>query len=380
MARGNIRKRVRNDGSIAYMVRVELPADPSTGKRRTPRTGTFNTAKEAERMKTKWLSEIDGGMTVQPAKLVMRDLLRRWLEDEAAQRVRATTLAGYRISIETHVIPRIGSIRADRLTAADVQRFVAGLYRETSPRTAQLALTRLKQVLQWAVSVELLTRNVAIGVTRPKWQPAERVVWNADEARTFLATVQDDELGPLWLLALVTGLRRGELLALRWEDLDVGTSRLMVKQSLVMLGGKTLIQPPKSQAAVRSVRLPADVITTLQALHDRQEFARRKAGERWKETDLIFTSSVGTPLSPRNVGRSFDAAIAKANIRRIRLHDLRHVSASLDLASGTSVKAVAARLGHSDPSITLRTYAHVLPSEEAAAVARLGAMLSIDAG
>ena len=177
-----------------------------------------------------------------------------------------------------------------------------------------------------------------------------------------------------------SGLRRGELLALRWSDVNFEVGRLTVKQSLVMLGGKAVIQAPKSKAAVRSVKLPADAVAALQAHRDRQEFARKKAGARWQETGLVFTSTVGTALSPRNVGRAFDEAVARAGVPRMRLHDLRHVSASLDLASGTSVKAVAARLGHSDPSITLRTYAHVLPQEEHAAAERLGALLAVDAG
>ena len=141
-----------------------------------------------------------------------------------------------------------------------------------------------------------------------------------------------------------------------------------------MLGGKAVVQAPKSKAALRSVRLTADAVATLRA-HKISQSERELAATHWQRTSLVFTTGIGTALSPRNVGRSFEESIARAGVPRMRLHDLRHVSASLDLANGTSVKAVAARLGHSDPSITLRTYAHVLPHEESAAAERLGALL-----
>jgi hypothetical protein len=138
------------------------------------------------------------------------------------------------------------------------------------------------------------------------------------------------------------------------QDLDLDAGRLSVKQSLVMLGGKAVIQASKSKAALRSVRLTPDAVAAMREHKVRQ--AERKLGSaHWQKTGLEFPTGIGTALSPRNVGRGFDDAIARAGMPRMRLHDLRHVSAALDLASGTSVKAVATRLGHSDPSITLRT-------------------------
>ena len=146
-----------------------------------------------------------------------------------------------------------------------------------------------------------------------------------------------------------------------------------------MLGGKAIIQAPKSKAAFRSVRLTADAIAALRH-HKVRQAERELVSAHWQKTDHVFTTGIGTPLSPRNVGRSFEESIARAGVPRMRLHDLRHVNASLDLSTGTSVKAVAARLGHSDPSITLRTYAHVMPHEELAAAERLGRLLSIEMG
>jgi integrase len=133
-------------------------------------------------------------------------------------------------------------------------------------------------------------------------------------------------------------------------------------------------------AALLSVKLPSGAVVALQAHTDRQGWVRKRDGARWQESGLVFTSSVGTAVSPRNVGRRFEESIVRAGVPKVRLHDLRHVNASLDLSTGTSVNAVAARLGHNDPSITLRTYAHVMPREETSAAERLGALLAVDAG
>ena len=249
MARGNIRKRTRKDGSEAYQVRVELSPDPATGARRS-RVETFNTEKEAEKTLTKWLAEADTGTVVLSSKLTMRDLMRRWLDDEMAARVRPTTLEGYRISVETHIIPRLGSVPAQRLGAADVLKWRTDLLRETTPRVTQLALQRLKQALEWAVNIDLLPKNPAAKVKPPKWTPKERTVWNAEEARRFLAAAESDTHRALWVLALATGLRRGELLGLRWQDLDLDAGRLTVKQALVMLKGKTHHSGSKEQGGV----------------------------------------------------------------------------------------------------------------------------------
>jgi integrase len=376
MARGNIRKRTRKDGSEGFQVRVELSPDPATGSRRS-RVETFYTRKEAEKTLTKWLSEADTGGVALPTKLTINDLMRRWLDDEMATRVRPTTLEGYRITVESHIIPRLGQVRIQRLGAADVQKWRTDLLRDTSPRTTQHALQRLKQALEWAISVDLLPKNPAAKVRPPKWTPKERTVWNAEEARRFLAAAESDTHRALWVLALATGLRRGELLGLRWQDLDLDAGRLMVRQSLVMLKGKSLIQAPKSKAALRSVLLTPDAVGAMRA-HKIRQAERELASAHWQQTGFVFTTGIGTALSPRNVGRSFEESIARAGVPKVRLHDLRHCNASLDLSTGTSVKAVAARLGHSDPSITLRTYAHVMPQEETAAEERLGVLLRVD--
>jgi integrase len=170
------------------------------------------------------------------------------------------------------------------------------------------------------------------------------------------------------------GMRQGELISLRRQDVDLDTGRLRVTRALNRASDGQMFKEPKTERSRRTLDMPASVVAALRVHSDRQQFERQAAGRRWQKTGLVFTT--GTALSPRNVGRSFEESIVRAGVPRMRLHDLRHVNASLDLSTGTSVKAVAARLAHSDPSITLRTYAHVMPHEEMAAAERLRALLS----
>lgn len=373
-ARGQIVKRPRKDGSIGYFVRVELPADPSTGERRR-KTGTFDTEKEAEKARTRWLSEVDEGNVVLPSKITMRDLLRRWLRDEAAHRVRPTTLVGYEITVEKHLIPALGNKQAQSLTTADVLEVRSKLVAAGKARTAQVAMLRLRQCLAWAVSVGLLARNVSATVKRPTAKAPERRTWDASQARTFLDTAQGDGYSPLWLVLLTTGLRRGEALGLRWRDIDFDRGTLSVRQSVVLHNGAPHIQLPKSKASLRTVRLPKGTLDALRQHRDRQTF-KRKAAAEWADHDLVFATRQGKPINPRHVLRSFYALVKRADVPKISIHDLRHTSATLMLKSGVPVKVVSERLGHAQASITLDTYAHVLPDMQEAAVEAIDAALT----
>src|SRR5215212_8321379 len=310
MARGNIRKRTRKDGTTAYMVRVEMPPDPRTGKRKA-RAGTFDTEKAAEKTLTAWLTEFDKGITVEPTRMTMTELLRRWLDDEAAARVRGTTLEGYRATVENHLIPALGNVPASKLTVSDVQRFRSAMIAKGTPRTAQLALARLKQALAWAVAADLLPRNVAALVKPPASKAVERPTWTKEEARTFLASATGDTYDPLWLLLLSTGLRRGEALGVRWQDIDLDRATLSVRQAVVILPGKNgekarpVIQEPKSKAVRRTIDLDPATIAALRAHHDRQAF-RRKQAAFWQDHDLVFCTGNGLVLNPNNVLRNYD--------------------------------------------------------------------------
>lgn len=353
---GSIREYALADGSVRFQVRVTLPGrDPQTGKflRRSRSYADIETARRELR---KWLAAFDAGQIVDdPERLTVEQLLRRWLDEDAAPRVRATTLATYRGEIERHLLPRIGTKRAMRLTPADVSALVAAIRRDAGTRSAQLALARLKQALGWAVAVELLPRNVAAGVAPPAGKATERRALTHAEARAFLDAGKDDPYSPLWTLYLATGLRRGEALALRWADVDFERGRLSVRRTLVKTtdaaGKRALVfGEPKSLASRRTLSL------------DRETLAALESHRKGRVSDaLVFCTGHGTPLGPDNVYHRCRELGAAAKLGTVTVHMLRHTHATHLLLAGVPLELVARRLGHGSSTITLDTYSHALP-------------------
>ena len=231
---------------------------------------------------------------------------------------------------------------AQRLTVADVQRFRSEVVKTGKIRTAQVALLRLKQALAWAVSSDLLPRNVAAGVKRPSAKAPERKTWSGDQARRFLAAAETDGYSPLWLVLISTGLRRGEALGWRWQDIDFDRGWLTVRQCVVAGHGAPLVQEPKSKAARRTVRLPSETVAALKT-HRKRQAERQLSAAQWADTGLVFCTGAGKPINPRHVLRSFAAIVKRAAVPRISIHDLRHTHATLLLRDGVPLKVVSER-------------------------------------
>lgn len=181
------------------------------------------------------------------------------------------------------------------------------------------------------------------------------------EARQLLAAAQDDRLGALYSVALALGLRQGEALGLSWEDVDFESRRLHVRHGLQRIAGQLKLVEPKTRQSRRTIALPAIVVDALQHHKARQSQERLLAGTRWRETGLVFTSTIGTPIEVGNLRRSFWRLLDKAGLPRMRFHDLRHSCASLLLVQGVPARVVMETLGYSNISITMDTYTHVLP-------------------
>jgi integrase len=366
----DITTRTLPDGSTRFDVRIELPPDPLTGKRRVPQR-TFRTRKEAEDYQLKHLLDLSDGIVIAPDRLTVGDLLERWLEQDASHRVRATTLEGYRATIRTHLLPNIGRQRAQSLAPNDVSALRATLLRGTGVRSAQLALLRLNQALNWGVSLELLKRNVASGIKPPRNDTPEKRALSHAEARAFLEIAETDHYAPLWRVYLATGLRRGEGLGLRWRDLDLNVSpTLTVRQQVVLAGRpkRPTFQEPKSAAARRTVELDALTVDALKAHHIRH-LADRKKAKLWADHDLVFCTRNGFPLNPNNILKHFKTIRDDAGLASdIKIHSLRHTHATHLLLAGVPILEVSRRLGHSKTSITLDTYGHLLSDYRGASV------------
>jgi integrase len=238
-----------------------------------------------------------------------------------------------------------------------------------------MPLVVLRIALGRAVKWGTLSRNVA-GLADPPKAPRTAIVpLSLDETRTFLAAVAEDRLYPLYVLALTTGLREGELLGLAWSDVDLGHRQARIHQQLQRQDGRLQLVDTKTSASRHTVTLAEMAVAALQAHRERQMFARRAAGKRWQDSGLVITTGLGTPLEPRNAVRSFKAALKRAGLPDRRFHDLRHSCATLLLAEGVPLKVVSEMLGHSTIRLTADTYSHVMPALQQAASDRFDILL-----
>jgi len=313
--------------------------------------------------------------------------LSEWLET-VRPTIRATTFVSYEGHVRLHIVPILGRTPLAKVTPADVRRLIAHrLEAGASPRSAQYTHVVLSRALRQAEREGVIGRNVAALVSPPRVQQHEISPLDPDQARTLLETARGDRLEALYAVATALGLRQGEALALRWSDVDLDARTLRVSATLqrvpVMLRGaddggrgtRYRLEPPKTARSRRTIHLPGVVVTALREHRLRQLEERLAAGGAWQEWDLVFATTIGTPMDARNVSRAFADLLQRAGLPRIRFHDLRHSAATLMLAQGVDARTIMATLGHSTIGITMNTYAHVLPAMQRDAADRMDAML-----
>jgi integrase len=370
---GSIKKYEGKRG-VTWTFVIDVGRDAG-GKRIQKWRRGFPTKKAAEAAMQLELHQRRSGTYAEKSTETVGELLDRWLETVIRHKVKPTTLEDYAFTVRKHLRPALGSIPVQALTPATVQSFYSDrLDAGIGARTVQLCHGRLSQALSLALREGIVTRNVCTATDPPTPRPRPGEVWTAEEARSVIAASTTDLYAPLWLLALGTGLRRGELLGLRWQDLDLARPTLSVRQAVVLLNNAPSIQTPKTPAARRTIKLSGDLVDALTS-HRVAQVERRLAAGSWSAEDLIFCTGEGGPVNPNSLYDRFDAIVARAGVRRIPLHGMRHTHATLLLAAGTPIKAVSERLGHSKTSITLDTYAHALPDMQDRAVDAIDAAL-----
>lgn len=367
---------------VAYRVTVDFPPDPITGKRKQ-RTETFRTRKEAESREREWMVEIERGTAVDSTKMTVAEYLQHWLETSVKHTVRQSTFRSYAQLVRSHIVPALGSIPLQKLQAVQIQAFYAeklsggradGEKGGLSPRTVRYIHTVLREALHQAVRWGLLVRNACDATDPPRAVRPQTQTWAKDEARAFLMVAEQDKWNPLWLIALTTGLRRGELLAIRWKDVDLAKGVLHVRQSLNATGGHRYFEAPKTARGRRVVALSGASVAALKAHRVRQN-ERRLQSAAWEDRDLVFTTSEGGPLWPDDVSHRFGELVRQAEVTRIRLHDLRHTHATLLLKEGVHLKIVSERLGHTSIQITGDVYSHVTPDMQQGAAQHIDSAL-----
>lgn len=289
---------------------------------------------------------------------------RHWLENIVGPRLRPASLSSYEGTLRLHIVPVLGKVQLRKLQPAQVRALLGTKQREgLSPRSVQIVHSTLRSILAEAVRDELVERNVAALVRAPQQVKEEVQPWSPEEAAVFLSTAGAHRLGTMFSVGVAVGLRRGELLGLRWEDVDLEAGTLRVQQTVQRLAGYGLVfGPPKSNRSGRTIPLPQASLQTLRQHRLGQAAERLATGPGWTDSGLVFTSTVGTVVEPRNLSRLFDQLIVQAGVRRIRFHDLRHTCASLLLAQGVPPRVVMEVLGHSQPAITMDLYSPVMPT------------------
>ena len=296
--------------------------------------------------------------------------LTEWLDQvKATDGTRPQTVRWYRWLVDKHVSPVIGSVKLDRLTPADVRHLLAELVRaDVGNTTVRQAHGLLRNALGDAERLELVPRNVARSVRPPASTKGRVRALTPEEARRLLATAKDERLYGLLVLAVTTGLRRGELLALRWQDVSLDEGVLRVRRTLLRLDGRLVFGEPKSASSVRTVPVPPAARDVLRA--HRLLIQAESSAASWQDFGLVFPSRIGTPIEPTNVNRWFRELRERAGLSWLRLHDLRHAFATFMLHQGADLRLIMETLGHSQISVTADLYTHVLlPRQRAASEA-----------
>jgi integrase len=288
--------------------------------------------------------------------------LDQWLEGTAKPSVRPNTYHGYEVQVRVHIKPTLGRIPLDRLEPTHVQALInAKLKAGLSPKTVHYMYSTLRNALHQAVRWEYVTRNVAALVGGPRMERYEIQPFTREEAHQFLAAVKGDRMEALYTVALTMGLRQGEALGLRWRDVDLDMGSIRVNKQLQRIDRKYQLTELKTSRSRRTLVVPSAILGSLRQHKEGQDAERLAAGDAWRDTDLVFARRWGYPLSAGVVTHRFQELLERIGLPRRRFHDLRHSCATLLLAQGVSPRVVMEVLGHSQISLTMNTYTHVLP-------------------
>lgn len=374
------KRRGSGEGTISYRSKegryegrytVQTPKGP---KRKVVYGKTF----EETRIKlAKAISDRDADLLFDAEDLTVAEYLSRWIRGPAKKNVRLSTYARYEQCTRKHLIPALGRLQLKKLTALHLEDLYEKLEEELAPRTINYVHVTISKALKHAVRKELIRRNVAALAEAPRPDAPEVRPLESEQARAFLAAARGERMEALYVLALAVGMRRSELLGLKYEDLDLEAGTLSIRRGLTVAPkGGVILGEPKRPSSKRLIELPDSAVFALSAHRTRQKKERLAAGPRWKASGFVFTTLAGTHMHPNTLYRNhFLPLREKANVPPIHFHDLRHTYATLALKNGIPVRVVSDVLGHKDIATTLHTYAHVLPGMYKEAARTMDAVL-----
>lgn len=374
---------IRQQGKKSWEIKFDLGRDPVTGRRITKYVSFRGTKRDAERELTRLLSTRNEGTYVDPTKMSVAEYLRHWLDSDVDRRLAAKTAQRHREICEKNIIPRIGLLPVRKLTPLNIEAMEVDLQKEgrckgkggLSAQTVKHVHRTLSQALAHAVRLGVLARNPAQAVRPPKPPEREIMILLKDEIGTLLRSARGTWLyGPV-LVAVTTGMRRGEILGLRWRDIDLQSSKLSVQQTAEYVNRELNFKAPKTTGSRRTITLPAITVEALKTHRKAQLEDRMKLGLGRDDKDLVFTNALGEPILPYALTKAFGDLIVGAKVTPITLHGLRHTHISHLLMDGVHVKVVSERAGHANVSITLNIYAAYVPNMQEDAAKAVDATL-----
>jgi integrase len=377
---------VRRRGEQSWELKYEAGTDPRTGKRITKYQSFKGTKREAQAELIRLMDAVRRGDYIDPSKVTVSEFLDHWDKDWAANNVSPKTRERFSQLITHQVQPHLGNIPIQKLRAVHLNELYGRLLRngrvgggELSAKTVGHVHRCLRRAFGHAAQWGLITQNPAALVHPPRVQQAEIEILRENEVEAMLASLRDRNalLCTIAIVALGSGLRRGELCALRWSNIDLDSRALRVEQSLEQTQAGLRFKAPKTKPGLRTMTLPASVISELRAHWRTQNEQRFALGiGRSTPTDLVFPAWDSRPLMPNTLSREWSRTIAAIGGRQISLHALRHTHASSLIAAGVDILTVSRRLGHANPTITLGVYGHLYGNTDDRAAQAIDAMLS----
>jgi integrase len=377
------KKRGNGEGSISkrkdgrWQASISIGRDPETGKLK--RSYIYGkTRKEVGDKLQQELHKLSSGIIIEDSKITVAQWMDQWLEAYKKPSVRPKTYESYEYIIRLHINPIIGLIKLKDLKPITLQNMYNIKYNKgredgeggLSARTVRYIHIILHQALKQAVENNLIPRNVSESTTLPMQTAKEIMVMSVEEQTKFLSAIKDERLAAAFMLELATGIRLGELLGLRWSDVDLDKGTIRINQALARIkdfdsnsdcNTKLVFQEPKTAAGKRTIPIPSPVLPIIKQHKWNQNCEKIAAVGSYNDLELVFCSEVGTPIEPRNLVRKFKSLLKKHELINTNFHSLRHTYATRLLESDVPAKVAQVLLGHSSIKMTMDTYSHVLP-------------------
>ena len=348
MATGHLRKRIGTNGAVSYQLTAEGDRDPLTGKRERKYKTVKGTKKQAEAELRRMIADLETGNISTPSTIKLSVWMDTWLSTYLPN-IELTTRNGYEDSIRRYIIPTLGHLPLKTIKTNDIQIWLNNL--DKSPKTIRNAYNNLNAALEKAVVLRMIPYNPCRGTVLPKLQKYQAQVYSAADIQQALAAADSLSIYLIILLGATVGLRRGEMAALQWSDINFSNNTISITQNRVHTAKGVIQKAPKSEAGNRTIKVGSDVITALRDAKEVYDDMTRTPG--FKDLGYVLFKENGEPFHPDSITQKWERFIAKRNLPQIRLHDLRHSNATALIAAGVSAKVVQHRLGHANVSITV---------------------------